>query len=303
MKLAMIGLGKMGMGMTRRLLAHKQQVVAFDVNPEAVKAAVDAGAEGASSLEDAVALLGAKQRITWLMLPSGDVTTTALQQLAALLGAGDIVVEGGNSNYKQSMERATMLRYKGIQMLDVGVSGGIWGEANGFNLMAGGDETAFQALAPIMKALAPKDGVQRVGPSGAGHFAKMVHNGIEYGMMQAIAEGYELMQAKHEFSIDLAELSKLWMNGSVVRSWLLELAGRALKEDTNLDWVEPYVEDSGEGRWTVQEGIDLSVPLPVITLSLQMRFRSRQNDSFSARLLAALRNQFGGHKIHSKRGD
>ncbi len=302
MKLAMVGLGKMGMGMTRRLLAHQQQVVAYDVNPDAAKAAESAGAVGVSTLEAAVAALDAKPRLVWLMLPAGDITSTALQQLALLLGEGDIVIEGGNSNYKQSIERATMLRYKGISMLDVGVSGGIWGEANGFNLMAGGEEDAFNAVAPILKALAPENGFRRVGPSGAGHFVKMVHNGIEYGMMQAIAEGFELMQAKHEFGIDLAELSKLWTNGSVVRSWLLELAGRALEDDANLDWVEPYVEDSGEGRWTVQEGIDLAVPLPVITLSLQARFRSRQKDSYSARLLAALRNQFGGHAVHQKQG-
>jgi len=302
MKIAMIGLGKMGMGMTRRLVAHKHQVIVFDVNADSIKDAVKAGAIGANSLENCVERLDSKTRIVWLMLPAGEITSSTLQQLAGLLGEGDIVIDGGNSNYKQSMERASMLHYKGIRMLDVGVSGGIWGEANGFNLMVGGERAAYEEAAVIFKALAPKDGFQRVGPSGAGHFVKMVHNGIEYGMMQSIAEGFELMQAKHEFELNLADLSKLWMNGSVVRSWLLELAGRALEEDSNLDWVEPYVEDSGEGRWTVEEGIDLSVPLPIITLSLQMRFRSRQIDSFGARLLAALRNQFGGHKVHSKQG-
>lgn len=301
MKLAMIGLGKMGMGMTRRLLAKKQQVVAFDIGADAVKSAESAGAIPAASLEHAVRLLDKKPRVIWLMLPAGDPTATTLQEIVAMLGEGDIVIEGGNSNYKQSMERAHMLRFKGIHMLDAGVSGGIWGEANGFNLMVGGDEDAFDHIKPALEALAQKDGYMRVGPSGAGHFVKMVHNGIEYGMMQAIAEGFELMAAKHEFGINLAALSSLWMNGSVVRSWLLELSGRALEEDANLDWVEPYVEDSGEGRWTVEESIELRVPLPVIALSLQMRFRSRQKDSYSARLLAALRNQFGGHAIQRKK--
>jgi 6-phosphogluconate dehydrogenase len=302
MKLAMVGLGKMGMGMTKRLLAHGQQVVALDINQESVKAAEAAGAIGAQSLSDAISKLDSSPRVVWLMLPAGDITGQALQEIALLLGEGDIVIDGGNSNYKQSTERASLLRYKGIHMLDAGVSGGIWGEANGFNLMIGGEAEAFEAVQSIFEALAQQDGYMHIGPSGSGHFVKMVHNGIEYGMMQAIAEGFELMAAKHEFGIDLAKLSKLWMNGSVVRSWLLELAGNALESDANLDWVEPHVEDSGEGRWTVEEGIDLAVPLPVITLSLQTRFRSRQKDSYTARMLSALRNQFGGHAIQRKQG-
>jgi 6-phosphogluconate dehydrogenase len=217
-----------------------------------------------------------------------------------LLEEGDIIIDGGNSYYKDSIERATMLRYKGISMLDTGVSGGIWGLANGFNLMAGGDEDAFRAIEPIYDALAQEGGYLYVGPSGSGHFVKMIHNGIEYGMMQAYAEGFELIRSKTEFNADLAALARLWMNGSVIRSWLLELAGNALENDPQLDWVESEVTDSGEGRWTVIESIEQAVPLPVITLALQARFRSRQKDTFGNRLLSALRNQFGGHPVSRK---
>ncbi len=300
MKLAMVGLGKMGMGLARRLVAGGHQVVGFSRTPDTVREAEGYGVIPAFSLEEAVNKLDTSPRIVWLMLPAGETISTTLQQLVALLGEGDIVVEGGNSHYKQSIERATMLRYKGIHMLDAGVSGGIWGLKNGFNLMIGGDENAYETLVPIFEALAPPGGYQRVGPSGAGHFAKMVHNGIEYGMMEAIAEGFEILAAKEEFGFDLEALSRLWMNGSVIRSWLLELTGNVLEEDPALDWVEPYVVDSGEGRWTVIEAIDLDVPLPVITLALQMRFRSRQDNSYAARLLAALRNQFGGHAVRRR---
>jgi 6-phosphogluconate dehydrogenase len=300
MKLAMVGLGKMGMGLARRLVAGGHQVVGFSRTPDTVREAEGYGVIPAFSLEEAVNKLDTSPRIVWLMLPAGETISTTLQQLVALLGGGDIVVEGGNSHYKQSIERATMLRYKGIHMLDAGVSGGIWGLENGFNLMIGGDENAYETLVPIFETLAPPGGYQRVGPSGAGHFAKMVHNGIEYGMMEAIAEGFEILAAKEEFGFDLEALSRLWMNGSVIRSWLLELTGNVLEEDPALDWVEPYVVDSGEGRWTVIEAIDLDVPLPVITLALQMRFRSRQDNSYAARLLAALRNQFGGHAVRRR---
>lgn len=302
MKLAMVGLGKMGMAITRRLIAHKHVVVAYDIDPDAVAQAQTAGAVGVASLEEVAAKLDSRPRIVWLMLPVGEPIGATLQSLAVLLGEGDIVVEGGNSNYKQSMERANMLRYRGIHMLDVGVSGGLGGEEKGFNLMVGGDEEPFEQVAPIFEALAPPGGFQRVGFNGAGHFVMMVHNGIKYGMMQTIAEGFELMAAKREFGLDLAALARLWSNGSLIRSALLELAGSALEEDPNLDWVEPYVEDTGEGRWTVQEAIDLDVPLPIITLSLQMRFRSRQKDSYAARLLAALRSEFGGYEAHRKSG-
>ncbi len=298
MKLTMIGLGKMGLAMTKRLLQGGHQVIAFDINPEAVQEAISAGAVGVGSLEEAVGHLDSKPRIVWLMLPAGDAVGVTLQKLAMLLGEGDILLEGGNSNYHESQERAKMLRFKGIQMLDVGVSGGIWGLEMGYNLMVGGDEEAYWTVEPILAALAAEGGYGLVGPSGAGHFVKMVHNGIEYGMMEAIAEGFELIAAKEEFNIDLAALSRLWGNGSVIRSWLLELTSYVLEEDPDLDWVEPYVPDTGEGRWTVMEGIDLDVPLPVITLSLLMRFRSRQESSYAMRLLAALRNRFGGHAAH-----
>jgi 6-phosphogluconate dehydrogenase len=300
MKLAMVGLGKMGMGITRRLLKQGHEVVAFDLSADMVKEAQEVGAIAADSLEDAVAKLDQSPRIVWVMVPSGDPVALTLQDLARFLKEGDIVVEGGNSRYTESMERATMLRYKGVHMLDVGVSGGIWGEKEGFNLMVGGEEEAFDHVTPILKALAPENGYGRVGPSGAGHFVKMVHNGIEYGMMQAIAEGFELMAAKSEFDIDLGALARLWENGSVIRSWLLELAGNVLEDDPKLDWVEPFVTDSGEGRWTVEESINLRVPIPVITLALQMRFRSRQDDSYAAKMLASLRNQFGGHEVKRK---
>ncbi len=300
MKLAMVGLGKMGMGLTRRLLKQGHEVVAFDLSADLVKEAKGAGAIAADSLEDAVAKLDQSPRIVWVMVPSGDPVALTLQSLARFLKEGDIVVEGGNSRYTESMERASMLRYKGVHMLDVGVSGGVWGEREGFNLMVGGEEEAFEHITPILKSLAPENGYGRVGPSGAGHFVKMVHNGIEYGMMQAIAEGFELIDAKPEFDVDLAALARLWENGSVIRSWLLELAGNVLEDDPKLDWVEPFVTDSGEGRWTVEESIDLRVPLPVITLALQMRFRSRQDDSYTAKMLASLRNQFGGHAIKRK---
>jgi 6-phosphogluconate dehydrogenase len=234
------------------------------------------------------------------MVPAGEPVALTLQHLAMLLGDGDIIIEGGNSNYRESQERATMLRYKGIRLLDTGTSGGIWGEQMGFNLMVGGDGEAFETVEPILTALAKEDGYAHVGPSGAGHFVKMVHNGIEYGMMQAIAEGFELMAAKEELGLDLAQLVDLWNNGSVIRSWLLELAGNAIKAEPGLTSLAPYVADSGEGRWMVQEGIDLRVPLPAITLALQMRFRSRQENSFAARLLAAIRNQFGGHAVRRR---
>jgi 6-phosphogluconate dehydrogenase len=290
----------MGMAMARRLLERGHQVVAYDLDAEAVKQAAGHGATPAESLGDVVARLGDAPRVVWLMVPAGDAVTMTMQSLVGLLGEGDIIVDGGNSNYKQSMERATMLRYRGIHMLDVGVSGGIWGYEKGYNLMAGGGAEAFEKVEPVFKDLAPEKGYALVGPSGAGHFVKMVHNGIEYGMMQSIAEGFELISAKEEFKVDLAKLARLWGYGSVIRSWLLELAGDVLEEDPYLDWTDAYVPDSGEGRWTVEESIDLRIPIPVITLALQMRFRSRQENSFAARLLAALRNRFGGHPIRKE---
>jgi 6-phosphogluconate dehydrogenase len=290
----------MGANMVTRLLQHGHEVVAFDLASDAVNAAKKQGAVGASSLEDAVDKLDKQPRVIWMMIPSGNPVTVTVQELAGLLEEDDILIDGGNSNYHDSMERAQQLSYKGIHMLDVGVSGGIWGLTEGFNLMVGGDRDAFQRVKPIFKALAPEDGYAYIGPSGAGHFVKMVHNGIEYGMMESIAEGFELISAKDEFDVDLAALARLWQHGSVIRSWLLDLAGNAYEDDAQLEWIEPYVPDSGEGRWTVAESLDLAIPVPVIALALQMRFRSRQPDSHAARLLAALRNQFGGHAVKRK---
>ncbi len=296
MKLAMIGLGKMGMGMTRRLLANSHKVVAFDLSTASIAEAEQAGAIPAHTINEAVAQLDTPA-IAWVMVPSGAPVNSVISELAGLLKAGDIVIDGGNSRYTESIKHAEMLAEHGIQMLDIGVSGGVWGEAFGFNLMAGGEAFAFGHIEPILNALAPEDGYMYVGPSGSGHFVKMVHNGIEYGMMQAIAEGFELMQAKEEFELDLAGVAELWSHGSVIRSWLLELTGNALTEDPGLDDLQAFVPDSGEGRWTVEESIDLRVPVPIITLALQMRFRSRQANSFGARILAAQRNQFGGHAV------
>ncbi|MFC1913595.1 phosphogluconate dehydrogenase (NAD(+)-dependent, decarboxylating), partial [Chloroflexota bacterium] len=238
-------------------------------------------------------------RAVWLMVPSGEPTESTIQALAAAISSGDIVIDGGNSNYKDSMRRASALAKKGIKFLDVGTSGGIWGLKEGYCLMIGGDRAAFHIMEPVFQRLAPspEQGYGYVGPSGSGHFVKMVHNGIEYGMMQSYAEGFELMQAKGELELDLHQIAEIWRYGSVVRSWLLDLAAAALAEDPTLAGIQAHVEDSGEGRWTVQESIDLGVPIPVITQSLQARFRSRQAQPFSAKMLAALRQQFGGHKV------
>jgi 6-phosphogluconate dehydrogenase len=233
------------------------------------------------------------------MAPAGEATERTLTALAGALSEGDIIIDGGNANYKDSIRRAAMLKEKGLDFLDAGTSGGIWGLTEGYSLMIGGDKAAFEKVEPIFQTLAPSPttGYGHVGPAGAGHFTKMVHNGIEYGMMQAYAEGLELMHAKEELNLDLAQITEIWRYGSVVRSWLLDLTANALKEDPEMSTLEPYVDDSGEGRWTVEESIDLAVPTPVMTLALQMRFRSRQDDSFSAKLLAVMRNQFGGHAV------
>jgi 6-phosphogluconate dehydrogenase len=285
----MIGLGRMGSNMARRLLGGGHRVVVYDPIKEAIEALVAQGATGSVSITDLVGRL-TPPRAIWLMVPSGEPTE---------LSQGDVVIDGGNSNYKDSVRRASALLEKGINFLDAGTSGGIWGLKEGYCLMVGGDIEAFHRMEPIFRTLAPslQDGYGHVGPSGAGHFVKMVHNGIEYGLMQAYAEGFELMQAKREFNLDLRQIADIWRYGSVVRSWLLDLAAAALKEDPKLESIQPYVEDSGEGRWTVQESIDLAVPAPVMALSLQARFRSRQEQPFGAKLLAALRQQFGGHRV------
>ena len=298
MELGMIGLGRMGGNMAQRLVAGGHRVVTFDRDPDAVTASHGFGGEGASSLEDVVSRLTAP-RALWIMVPAGQPTEDIIDTMAQLLSPGDAIVDGGNANYKDSMRRADKLADHGIDFIDVGTSGGIWGLTEGYSLMVGGDETVVTRLEPIFHTLAPAPdkGYSRVGPSGAGHFTKMVHNGVEYGLMQAYAEGFELMAAKEEFALDLPAIAETWRYGSVVRSWLLDLAADALKKDPSLESLDSYVDDSGEGRWTVDESIELAVPIPVITLSLQTRFRSRQSNPFGGRLLAALRNQFGGHAV------
>ena len=298
MEIGMIGLGRMGSNMTRRLLDGDHRVVVYDPNKKAVEALVALGAKGSVSIPDLVGSLDTPRAI-WLMVPSGEPTENTVHDLAAQLSQGDVVIDGGNSNYKDSMRRAAVLAEKGLIFLDVGTSGGIWGLKEGYGLMVGGDSEAFRRLEPIFQTLAPspQQGYGYVGPSGAGHFVKMVHNGIEYGLMQSYAEGFELMQAKQEFNLDLKHIAEIWRYGSVVRSWLLDLVAAALQKDPRLESIQGYVEDSGEGRWTVQESIDLAVPAPVITLALQARFRSRQGQPFGDRLLAALRQQFGGHAV------
>jgi 6-phosphogluconate dehydrogenase len=298
MEIGIIGLGRMGGNMAQRLLRGGHRVVVYDLRPEAIEELEGEGAAGAASLADLAAQLTAP-RAVWVMAPAGEATERTLVALAGSLSEGDIIIDGGNANYKDSMRRAAMLKEKGLDFLDAGTSGGVWGLTEGYSLMIGGDKAAFERVEPIFQTLAPspETGYGHVGPAGAGHFTKMVHNGIEYGMMQAYAEGLELMHAKEELNLNLAQVTQIWRHGSVVRSWLLDLTADALKEDPEMSTLEPYVDDSGEGRWTVEESIDLAVPTPVITLALQMRFRSRQNNSFGAKLLAAMRNQFGGHAV------
>ncbi|MDE2686541.1 MAG: decarboxylating 6-phosphogluconate dehydrogenase [Chloroflexota bacterium] len=298
MELGMIGLGRMGGNMTLRLLCNGHRVVVFDPDESARRAAKSGGAVSSGSIEELVSLL-APPRAVWVMVPAGDTTDSTIDALSGALSEGDTVIDGGNSNYKDTIRRADALQAHGISMLDAGTSGGIWGLTEGYSLMVGGDADAYARLEPIFRTLAPGDniGYGRVGPSGAGHFVKMVHNGIEYGMMQAFAEGFELMEAKQDMDFDLAQIAHIWRHGSVVRSWLLDLTAAALDEDGDLAGIQAYVEDSGEGRWTLEESIDLAVPIPVIAASLQARFRSRQDAPFGAKLLAAMRNQFGGHSV------
>ena len=298
MEIGMIGLGRMGGNMAQRLLKGGHRVVAYDPNEDAVKAAEHNGATGANSIVDMASKLSAP-RAVWVMVPAGEPTESTINAVTDALSSGDIIIDGGNSNYKDSVRRASALKGKGISFLDAGTSGGIWGLTEGYSMMVGGETEAFQRIEPIIQTLAPgKDfGYGHVGPAGSGHFVKMVHNGIEYGMMQAFAEGFELMEAKQEFNLDMAQIAEMWRYGSVVRSWLLDLTAVALKEDAKLEGLQAYVEDSGEGRWTVQEAIDLAVPVPVISASLQARFRSRQEQPFGLKLLAAMRNQFGGHAV------
>lgn len=298
MEMAMVGLGKMGANMVRRLLKGGHQITAFDLNEDAIKQAEAEGAAGARTWDEIVAKLAAPH-VVWCMVPSGKPTEDTVTALGERLSKGDIVIDGGNSNYKDSMRRAEMLKVKGIHFIDVGTSGGVWGLKEGYSMMVGGDEEAVKKVEPILKTLAPGAdfGWGHVGPAGAGHFVKMVHNGIEYGLMQAYAEGFEIMRAKKDFGLDLHQIAEIWRFGSVVRSWLLDLTANALKDDPELPGIKGWVADSGEGRWTVFEAIDQDVPAPVITLSLMARFISRQDESYAAKLLAAMRNQFGGHAV------
>ena len=298
MRLGMIGLGRMGGNMTRRLLGAKHEVVAFDRRADAVKELAVLGAIGAASLADVCSKLSAP-RIVWIMVPAGKPVDDTIAQLLPQLSTGDIIIDGGNSNFHDTVRRGRDLHAKGIEFVDSGTSGGVWGLENGYCLMVGGDDKAVSTCEPIFRALAPQDGYAHVGPTGSGHYVKMVHNGIEYGMLQAFAEGFEILHASKEFDIDLHQVAAVWNHGSVVRSWINELAESAFSRDPSLKDLRGYVDDSGEGRWTVQEAIDLDVPAPVITLSLLTRLRSRQSESFGAKVIAALRHEFGGHAVHS----
>lgn len=298
MDIAMIGLGKMGSNMATRLLRGGHRVVAYDLNESAIQAAEAIGADGARSLEEVAAKL-TQPRVAWVMVPSGNPTESTVTALAEHFAPGDIIIDGGNSNYKDSIRRAAMLKEKNLHFVDVGTSGGIWGLAEGYSIMIGGDAEVVTPLRPIFETLAPAadTGWGHVGPNGAGHFVKMVHNGIEYGLMEAYAEGFELMQHKTEFNLDLAQIAEIWRFGSVIRSWLLDLTANALAENVTLAGIAAYVPDSGEGRWTVVEAIELGCAIPVITMALERRFRSRQEAPFADKLLAAMRHQFGGHAL------
>ena len=296
MRLAMIGLGRMGGNMSERLMKGGHEVVVFDRSAEAVAKYVAQGATAASTTAEVPGkLIG--PRIVWIMVPAGKPVDECIASLLPGLKRGDVIIDGGNSNYHETMRRAAELEPKGIHFVDSGTSGGIWGLANGYCLMIGASPEAFKLCEPIFKTLAPTDGYAHMGPPGSGHYVKMIHNGIEYGMLQAYAEGYEILHASKDFKLDLHKIAAVWNRGSVVRSWLNELAEDAFSKDVDLKDLRGYVEDSGEGRWTVQEAIDLDVPAPVITLSLLTRLRSRQPDSFSAKVIAALRNEFGGHAV------
>ncbi len=296
MKIAMVGLGKMGANMTERLLKGGHEVVAFDLSKEAREAAAAKGAAQAASLEELAAQL-TPPRAAWVMVPAGKPTDDTVAALGELFEAGDVIVDGGNSNYKEATAMATKLAEKGVGFVDAGTSGGVWGLTEGYCLMVGGSDKDVAVVEPAFLTLAPKDGYAHVGPVGAGHFVKMVHNGIEYGLMQAYAEGFEIMGAADEFDLDLHEIASIWRYGSVVRSWLLDLTERALRPDAGFDDIKGTVTDSGEGRWTVEEAIERAVPAPAISAALYARFASRQTDAFSNKLLAALRNQFGGHAV------
>jgi 6-phosphogluconate dehydrogenase len=301
MQIGMVGLGRMGMNMARRLMKGRHRVVAYNRTPKKVDEMVKEGARGAYSIEELVDTLK-PPRAVWVMLPAGGPTEDAIHRLRDLLDRGDIIIEGGNTYYEDDVRRAGELTPRGIHYMDAGVSGGIWGLKVGYCLMIGGEQKIYRKLVPLFKTLAPKDGYLYCGPAGSGHFVKMVHNGIEYGMMSAYGEGFEILKASpYADSLNMAKVAHLWNQGSVVRSWLLELAEAAFKKDGDLSAIEGYVEDSGEGRWTVQQAVDTAVSAPVITASLFQRFRSRKVESFSDKVLAALRNEFGGHAVKKKK--
>jgi 6-phosphogluconate dehydrogenase len=298
MQIGFVGLGRMGGNMVTRLRQGGHEVVAFDFSTEAVAKAAEQGATGVDSLAALVAAMEAPRRI-WIMVPSGDPVQQTLDALAELVDAGDLLIDGGNSNFHDTKRRGAELAERGIRFCDVGVSGGVWGLQVGYCMMSGGQAQDMEALAPVLDTLAPPEGWLHVGPVGAGHYVKMVHNGIEYGMLQAYGEGFEILK-NGQFELDLGAISHLWNQGSVVRSWLLELAERAFANGSELEGIRGYVDDSGEGRWTVQEAIDTSTPAPILTLSLLARFASRQDESYAAKVIAALRNEFGGHAIHTE---
>jgi 6-phosphogluconate dehydrogenase len=299
MQLGMVGLGKMGNYMTQRLIAGGHKVVAYDRDPQAVRTAVSAGATGSDSLTDMVAKLSESPKVAWVMVPAGAPTDDTIHQLADAMGRGGIVIDGGNTNYKDGLRLYGDCKGKGVSLIDAGTSGGVWGLQEGYCLMVGGDDAEVRHCEPIFLTLAPPNGYAHVGPAGAGHFSKMVHNGIEYGLLQAYGEGFEILKSS-QYDYDLGQLAELWTHASVVRSWLLELLVLAFKEDPGLKDIRGYVDDTGEGRWTVEAAIDENVPAPVITLSLLARMASRQDESFSAKVVAALRNQFGGHAVQSE---
>ena len=298
MELGMIGLGKMGANMAERLVRAGHRVIGFDLDTAVVTALIETGAEGAASVEDLAGNLSAPRAI-WMMVPAGPVVDNVIESLLPYLTDGDIVIDGGNSNYKDTLRRAAELGERGIRLVDVGTSGGVWGLAEGYSLMVGGEHAAVEHLRPVLEALAPAPdlGWGHTGPSGSGHYVKMIHNGIEYGLMEAYAEGFALLRAKEEFGLDMARIAEIWRHGSVLRSWLLDLTANALDENPSMEGIAPYVPDSGEGRWTVFEAIDLDVEAPVIAISLMRRIDSRDAFDYSDRLLSAMRNQFGGHAV------
>lgn len=302
MKAALIGLGKMGGNMARRLIRDGHQIVGYNRSPELTRELAESeGMQAAFSLDEVLENL-TQPKVVWIMIPAGNPTETVIDSLSHLLEDGDIIIDGGNSNYQDSIRRGEKLAEKGIKFIDVGTSGGIWGLSEGYSMMVGGEKDAVKFITPLLKTLAPdkEKGWGHVGPIGAGHFVKMIHNGIEYGMMQAYAEGFDILKAKGDFQLDLQQIAEIWRFGSVIRSWLLDLTAQALEENPDLDGIKGWVADSGEGRWTVFESIDLDIPAPVITAALQARFASRIEENFAAKILAAMRNQFGGHAVKKK---